>query len=78
MNTPQNFSGSDDGGGGVKYAVARWVRRMGGCDIIWVRDGKKDVWVSGPRRGEGCRTWRVSVYGSSRNSRLMRKCKQDG
>ena len=43
MKTPQNFSGVEEGGGGVKYAVDKCVRRMGGCDIIWVMDGENEV-----------------------------------
>jgi hypothetical protein len=34
MKTPQNFSGVEEGGGGVKYAVDRYVKRMGGWDIM--------------------------------------------
>jgi hypothetical protein len=43
MKTPQNFSGGEEGGGGVKYAVDKCVKRIGGWDTMWVRDGEKDV-----------------------------------
>lgn len=53
IKTPQNFSGVDSGGGGVRYAVDMWVRRIGGWAITCVRDGEKDVWVRSGRSEDG-------------------------
>lgn len=43
VNTLQNFSGDESGGGGVKYDVERCVRRTGGCEMRWVREGENRV-----------------------------------
>lgn len=61
MNTPQNLSRGEIGGGGVRYAVERWFNRANGCEITWVSEWEKDVCASKGRRGDGCRMWTIKV-----------------
>lgn len=53
VKTRQNFSGEDVGGGEVRYAEAMYVIRTGGCALMCVRDGEKEIWLSRATRGDG-------------------------
>ena len=64
MNTPQNFSGVDKGGGGVRYSDEICVRRMGGWEVRCVKEGENEVWRRRESRGDGWRMWRVREDGS--------------
>lgn len=60
VKTPQNFSGVDIGGGGVRYDEATCVSSTGGWAIRWVREGENLVEANWGIKGHGARTCKSS------------------